>query len=113
MTLKRPAGALTLRLVNKAAGLDQQLKLTLEAGATTTVNTLARGTLNVKAEPWAYVKVDGKSYGQTPVTVKGLFEGPHLVELNNVGLNETRKRTVKVIGGEAKTLSVDLLSEEE
>jgi hypothetical protein len=59
------------------------------------------------------VKVDGKSYGQTPVTVKGLFEGPHAVELNNVGLNETRKRTVKIVGGESKTLSVNLLEEEE
>ncbi|MBL8915844.1 MAG: serine/threonine protein kinase [Archangium sp.] len=113
LTLKRPAGALTLRLVNKAAGLDQTLKLNVEAGATTTINTLARGTLVVKADPWAYVKVDGKSYGQTPVTVKGLFEGPHFVELNNVGLNETRKRTVKVQGGETKSLSVNLLEEED
>lgn len=113
LTLKRPAGALTLRLVNRAAGLEQTLKLNLEAGATTTINTLARGALVVKADPWAYVKVDGKSYGQTPVTVKGLFEGPHSVELNNVGLNETRKRTVKIQGGESKTLSVNLLEEEE
>jgi hypothetical protein len=47
------------------------------------------------------------------VTVKGLFEGPHLVELNNVGLNETRKRTVKVVGGETKSVTVNLLEEEE
>ncbi|MFT3712157.1 MAG: protein kinase [Archangium sp.] len=113
LTLKRPAGALTLRLINKAAGLEQTVKLNLEAGATTTINTLSRGTLVVKADPWAYVKVDGKTYGQTPVTVKGLFEGPHFVELNNVGLNETRKRTVKIVGGESKTLSVNLLEEEE
>jgi len=113
LTLKRPPGTVTFHLVNKSLGLDQAFKFTLEPGSTTKVDTLGRGALVVKAEPWAYVKVDGKTYGQTPVTVKGLYEGPHTIELNNVGLNETRRKTVRVTAGDTKTVSVNLLEEDE
>ena len=109
LTLKRPPGPVTLRLVNKAQNIDQAVKLTVEAGGTAKVDALARGALSIKVDPWAYVKVDGKSYGQTPVTVKALYEGSHLVELQNVGLNEKRRFEVKVKGGETKSVKVNLL----
>lgn len=111
LTLTRPAGELSLRLVNKAQNVDQVVRVKVEAGGTVKVDALARGALVIKVDPWAYVKVDGKSYGQTPVTLKGLTEGPHLVELHNVGLNEKRRREVKVKGGETKTVSVNLLED--
>jgi hypothetical protein len=92
------ASGLDYALVNTAQNIDQVVKLTVEAGGTAKVDALARGALSVKVDPWASVKVDGNSYGQTPVTVKALYEGSHLVELHNVGLNEKRRFEVKVKG---------------
>ena len=100
------ASGLDYALVNTAQNIDQVVKLTVEAGGTAKVDALARGALSVKVDPWASVKVDGNSYGQTPVTVKALYEGSHLVELHNVGLNEKRRFEVKVKGGETKSVKV-------
>ena len=72
------ASGLDYAPVNTAQNIDEVVKLTVEAGGT--------------------AKVDGNSYGQTPVTVKALYEGSHLVELHNVGLNEKRRFEVKVKG---------------
>ncbi len=100
-------GHRALRLVNRAAGVDQTLELDLEAGDTVEVKELARGSLVVKAKPWAYVKLDGKMLGQTPVSQK-VFEGTHLVELNNTNSNEKRRLEVKVKANETRTVNVDL-----
>ena len=95
-------GALTLLGLVAAAAVAHDFYGDANAAspATTTAKMAMTSTMKMKTST-------------TPVTVKGLFEGPHFVELNNVGLNETRKRTVKVVGGEVKTLSVNLLEEEE
>ncbi|MFZ5444357.1 MAG: protein kinase domain-containing protein [Myxococcota bacterium] len=106
-----PPGPRTLKLVNRALGIDQTLSLELAAGAQVVVDTLARGALVVKAEPWADVKVDGRALGQTPVTVKSLYEGPHVVELTNVAFGP-RRLEVRVRGGETKVVQVDLTEEE-
>jgi hypothetical protein len=65
----------------------------------------------VKVEPWAYVKIDGKQLGQSPVSAK-FYEGVHVIELNNTNLHETRRLEVKVKAGETRTISVNLESGE-
>jgi hypothetical protein len=112
LELDLPPGPHTLRLSNKALGIDQSVEVTLTAGQTSTVNELAKGNLMVKVEPWAYVKIDGKPLGQTPVSARGVYEGVHVVELNNTNLHETRRLEVKVKAGETRTISVNLEAEE-
>jgi serine/threonine-protein kinase len=111
LELDLPEGPVTLRLVNKAAGIDQEHTLKVTAGGTVTLDELATGKLVVKAEPWAYVKVDGKKYGETPVVVSKLFEGTHVVELENLNLHESRRVEAKVKRGETRTVSIDFESE--
>lgn len=111
LELTRPAGTYTLHLVNKSVGLDQSVTLTVGVGDVVELPELAKGVLVVKAEPWAEVKVDGKSYGQTPVTVRGLYEGVHVVTANNLNLHEMKRAEAKIKGGETKTLSFDFEAE--
>ena len=84
-------GPHTLRLSNKVVGIDQTLTVTLEEGQPTTISELGKGLLVVKVEPWAYVKLDGKQLGQTPIPARQVYEGVHLIELNNTNLHETRR----------------------
>ncbi|MEW6433137.1 MAG: serine/threonine-protein kinase [Myxococcota bacterium] len=111
LDLERPPGEYTFRLVNKGAGVDQAHTVKVEAGKTAAVEELARGKLAVRAEPWADVKVDGRSLGTTPVSVPGLFEGPHTVELSNITFGAPRRMVVTVKRGETKTVKVDFDAE--
>ena len=101
-------GPHTLRLSNKVIGIDQTLTVTLEEGQPTTISELGKGLLVVKVEPWAYVKLDGKQLGQTPIPARQVYEGVHLIELNNTNLHETRRFEVKVKAGETRSVSVNL-----
>jgi len=111
LELELPPGPHTLRLVNKAAGIDQEHVVTVTAGDSVALEELSTGRLVVKAEPFASVKVDGKKLGETPVTLPKVFEGPHVVELFNTRYNETRRVEVKVRRGETRTVSVDFDAE--
>ncbi len=96
-----------LKLVLKGAGIEQLFELDVKAGQTSAISELRKGTLAVKAEPWAYVKIDGRPAGQTPVR-REVYEGPHVLELSNTELNVTKRVEVSVKGGEVKPLNVHL-----
>ena len=108
LALDLAPGLHTLRLSNKALGIDQTVLVTIEPGQTSTITELAKGLLVVKVEPWAYVKLDGKQLGQTPIPARQVYEGVHSLELSNTNLNETRRLEVKVKAGETRTVNVDL-----
>jgi len=97
----------TVKLLLKGPGIEQVFELDVKAGETATVAELRKGTLAVKADPWAYVKIDGRPAGQTPVR-RELYEGPHSVELSNTELNVTKRLEVTVKGGEVRPVSVKL-----
>jgi Protein kinase domain/PEGA domain len=61
------------------------------------------GTLSVRVTPWAYVFVDGKRLGQTPVT-HGLPPGPHAVRLVNDALGQDETSTVLIESGRTATV---------
>ena len=111
LELELEPGAHVLRLVNRGAAVDQTLNAELKAGETFEVKELAKGTLVLKVKPWAYVKLDGRTLGQTPIDPRQLYEGVHVLELNNTENNESRRIEVRVKGGETKTVNVDLESE--
>lgn len=107
------AGPHQLHLVNKGAGVDQLLSVDLKPGEKFELKELAKGTLVLKVTPWAYVKLDGRNLGQTPIEPRPLYEGTHVLELNNTESNEHRRIEVKVKGGETKALNVNLDTDEE
>jgi len=66
--------------------------------------------LNINAEPWAYVRIDGKKMGATPLARLPLEEGAHLLRLERAGLVSI-ERTVHVVAGQAQVVDLDLRSE--
>jgi serine/threonine protein kinase len=65
------------------------------------------GFLNVNAEPWAYVVVDGKSVGTTPMLELPLSAGRHVIRLEKPGAR-AMVRTVVIATGQTYPLDVDL-----
>ena len=108
LELDLEAGPHALRLNNKALGVDQVVVLELTAGQTSSITELAKGSIAVKVVPWAYVKLDGKPLGETPITARPVYEGVHVVELSNTNLNVNRRLEVKVKGGEARVVNLTL-----
>jgi hypothetical protein len=88
LTVTLSAGAHVVELVNGSE--RRQVPVTMKAGAHVShfielpKTATGMGELQVRTDPSrATVKVDGKMYGRTPVTVKGLAAGTHKVELEN------------------------------
>jgi tRNA A-37 threonylcarbamoyl transferase component Bud32 len=67
----------------------------------------APGFLNVYADPWAYVRVDGKPVGTTPLLRLPLAAGSHRVQLESPNAQSTQ-RQVRIGAGETQLISVDL-----
>jgi serine/threonine-protein kinase len=104
-----PSGKQTVRLVDSGAGIEKTLPVVIRAGATTTTMvTFAKGKLDLRVSPWAQVKLDGRSLGNTPIPVQELYEGSHLLELTNPELGKTKKLEVRVAGGETKLVRESL-----
>jgi serine/threonine-protein kinase len=62
------------------------------------------GYLTVSADPWAYVFIDGRKRGTTPLTDVELTPGEHEVTLENPPLGASRVKTLRVAAGEHRTL---------
>jgi tRNA A-37 threonylcarbamoyl transferase component Bud32 len=58
------------------------------------------GTLDLNADPWARVSIDGKSVGETPVVGLALSAGTHRVRLENPPLGVVRDLVVEIRPGE-------------
>lgn len=55
------------------------------------------GTLNIVATPrWAAIRVDGQPKGSTPLVVRGLRPGTHVIEAFPLGAGRGEKRSVSV-----------------
>src|SRR5262249_44486662 len=65
------------------------------------------GFINIYAEPWAYVIVDGKRAGTTPMMKLPLAAGSHRVRLESPGRRAVQ-RIVNVTPRQTQLLNVDL-----
>jgi hypothetical protein len=65
------------------------------------------GFLNVYADPWAYVRVDGKPVGTTPLLKLPVAAGSHRVQLESPNA-QSAQRQVRIAAGETQLISVDL-----
>ena len=75
--------------------------------ATSTARPPPTGFLNIYAEPWAKVSIDGAPIGTTPLSRWPLRTGPHRVHLENPSTRAI-DRVVHIESGETQLLDVDL-----
>ncbi len=103
-----PAGEHNLVLVNEALGYRAERRVVITGGK---VSRLAidppMGTLNINAQPWAEVWLDGRSLGQTPIGNLSAPIGSHEIIFRHPQLGE-RRETVVVTLREPARLGVDM-----
>lgn len=99
-TYSLPAGAQVVELVDRARGIRQRLALEVGPGLTTVRRTLVQGELEVRVSPWAYVSLDGRPLGASPVPVQEVYEGEHELLLERPDLGQREVRRVRVAARE-------------
>jgi hypothetical protein len=102
------AGRHQLVLVNDALKFREERIVDVAPGRTVTVQLEPiYGTLNINAQPWATVSVDGTTIGETPIGNFALPIGSHEVVLRHPELGERRQTVVVGVGPPAR-VGVDL-----
>jgi hypothetical protein len=103
-----PAGRHELTLVNDTLGYRAELTVNVLAGQVLPVKpSWPKGRLDVNAEPWAEVWVDGKKMGQTPLGGLSVAIGPHEVMFRHPQLGE-QHHAITVTTRAPVHMSVDL-----
>ena len=106
--LMLPAGDHALELVNDDIAFSAKRSVKIEAGKTAVVKIDApNGLLNINAQPWAEVWVDGLRIGETPIGNLSRPVGPHEVVLRHPEFGE-RRETVIVTLKQPARLGVDM-----
>lgn len=103
-----PVGSHDLEFVNDALGYRERRTVVIAAGRTAALQLPAvNGVLNVNAQPWAEVWLDGNRIGETPVGNYVLPIGQHELVLRHPQLGERRQSIVIGLGAPAR-IGVDL-----
>jgi PEGA domain len=106
--LMLPAGEHDIEFVNEGLGYRSVRKLTVAPGRVTTTGIeLPSGVLNVNAQPWAEVWVDGERVGETPLANISRRIGSHEIVLRHPQFGE-RRETVVVTLNQPTRLGVDM-----
>ena len=63
---------------------------------------MPNGTLNINAQPWATVFLDGESIGETPLGNLSVVPGEHEILFRHPELGERRERTIVRAGVETR-----------
>jgi hypothetical protein len=106
--LMLPAGEHALELVNDGLAFLAKRSVKIEPGKTAVVNVEPpNGVMNINAQPWAEVWVDGQRIGETPIGNLSRPVGPHEVVLRHPEFGE-RRETVIVTLKQPARLGVDM-----
>ena len=98
-----PAGRHEFEFVNSAIGYRVRQVVDVKAGQVTPlVVPVPNGTLNINAQPWAAVWLDGASIGETPLGNLSVVPGEHEVLFRHPELGERRERTIVRAGAETR-----------
>jgi hypothetical protein len=104
-----PAGRHQIVLVNEALNYREERTVDVAAGQIASLELpAATGLININAQPWASVWVDGVAIGDTPIGNYALPIGPHEVILRNPQFGEVRQTVTVGVGAPAR-LGVDLM----
>jgi hypothetical protein len=106
--LMLPAGNHGLEFSNETLGFQTKRAVKIDAAKTTTLKIDApNGVLNINAQPWAEVWVDGQRVGETPIGNLSQPIGQHEVVLRHPEYGE-RRQTVTVTSRQPARLGVDM-----
>jgi hypothetical protein len=102
------AGKHELVLRNQAFGYEERRTMNIVAGAVASVTVIPpKGRLNVNAQPWADVLIDGAAVGQTPLANIEVAAGPHEITFRHPELGE-RTEHIVITATRVNRTSVDL-----
>ncbi|HEY3448526.1 MAG TPA: serine/threonine-protein kinase [Myxococcales bacterium] len=106
-------GAHTAILNNRDKGIARSVSFTLAPGEEHRERVkFVPGTIIFRVQPWAYVEVDGKAQGQTPIPDGvQVYEGEHRVRLYNTDLKKETVRQIQVKPGGKEIVKVNFLDE--
>jgi hypothetical protein len=103
-----PAGNHKIELSNESLGFVVRRSVVIEPGKTAAIKIEApTGMLNINAQPWAEVWVDGQRVGETPIGNLVRPIGRHQVVLRHPEFGE-RRETVTVTLRQPARLGVDM-----
>jgi serine/threonine-protein kinase len=93
--------------IEKGVAIKKEAKAGAAGGAAAARRSPGVGYLNVYAEPWAKVSVDGRDVGATPLMKLALPAGSHRVRLEHSPAAPV-ERMVSLTAGRTELLDVDL-----
>jgi hypothetical protein len=97
--LQLSPGTHTLDISSTALGFRTTRRVRVEAGRQAELSVvLPNGTVNVNAQPWAQVLIDGAVVGDTPLANLPVAIGDHVVVFRHPQLGERRQRVVVKAG---------------
>jgi hypothetical protein len=94
-----------LTFTNREFGYSEVRTVDIEPGEERSLNFLPTGEVNLNADPWAEVSIDGKKMETTPIKLQVQL-GTHEILFRHPQLGE-RRRTIVVTASTPVTLSVD------
>ena len=97
------AGRHEFEFVNSATGYRTRQIVEVKAGQIVPFTVaVPNGTLNINAQPWAAVWIDGNSVGETPLGNLSVVPGEHEVIFRHPELGERRQKTMVRAGAETR-----------
>ena len=109
LSVKLPVGAHAVVFREDRLGLNRSTTVALAAGETHKEEWRpAKGTVSIRAVPYADVFVGEKRLGLTPLDPVSLFEGHHQFRFVNKETSRSETRDVEVLPGQDTLVKVDL-----
>jgi hypothetical protein len=97
------AGRRELEFVNSTIGFRTRQIVEVKAGQIISFTVpVPNGTLNINAQPWATVLVDGNPVGETPIGDLSVTPGQHEIVFRHPQLGERRERAIVRAGAETR-----------
>jgi hypothetical protein len=97
------AGRHEFEFVNSATGYRTRQIVEVKAGQIVPFTVaVPNGTLNINAQPWAAVSIDGNPVGETPIGNLSVVPGEHEVVFRHPDLGERRQKTMVRAGAETR-----------
>jgi PEGA domain len=97
------AGRHEFEFVNSATGYRTRQVVEVKAGQIVPFTVpVPNGTLNINAQPWAAVWIDGNAVGETPIGNMSVVPGEHEVVFRHPELGERRQKTLVRAGAETR-----------
>jgi hypothetical protein len=101
------AGSHQLDIVSEPLKYRVRQRVDVKSGKGTVVEpTITTGTLQINANPWGEVFIDGEMVGTTPIGNLSVKIGPHAIVFRHPQLGE-QSRSVVVTAGESTRVSAD------